>query len=291
VQPGWLPFRGTNTLGCVTTNCSGTGHADWAIDIPLHINEPVYSTGSGEVIVTVRNQGANCPQQDFEFDECPDGAEGNAVLIHHGSDVYSFYGHLRTVLVDEGDMVTEGTVIAGAGNSGWTNPQFPHLHYEEWDGLLWEGGVRTPPRDLKACHGSSTVTYPDVAGSSSWNGLPGFRTSLRHDGKCNPHGPQCISGFIDVLAPHPFCPEITWMVGEGITEGFDDGLFKPVRKTSRQAAVAWLYRQAGSPPGPFPDPGFPDVPSNHPFYDEIGWAVEEGIVAGFDDGEFKEAAT
>jgi len=72
-------------------------------------------------------------------------------------------------------MGTGGNVLAGAGNSGWTDPDFFHLHYEEWQGLLWEGGVRTQPRDLKACHGSTTVTYPGVAGGADWGCGGGVR--------------------------------------------------------------------------------------------------------------------
>jgi len=32
------------------------------------------------------------------------------------------------------------------------------------------------------------------------------------------------------------------------------------------------------------------VPTNHPFYDEIEWAAEEGIADGFSDGTFRPGA-
>jgi hypothetical protein len=32
---------------------------------------------------------------------------------------------------------------------------------------------------------------------------------------------------------------------------------------------------------------FPDVPSNHPFWNEIEWAADQGIVTGYGDGTFK----
>lgn len=285
--PGWLPFRGTRVIGCVTTNCSGGGHSDWAIDIPYVMNEPVYASGSGRVEVTVTDQGGNCDQHFFAFDECPDGKQGNAVLLDHGGGVYTFYGHLSTVLVHPGEMVTDGTVIGGAGNSGWTDPAFVHTHYEEWSGLVWSGGHRVEPRNLKGCKGASAVTYPAAAGGDEWNDLAGFRIQLRHDGGCNPNGPTCISGFIDVLGGHDFCSEITWMVGREITTGFGDGLFHPTRTTTRQGAVAWLYRLAGSPSGPFPNPGFSDVGPTHPFYDEIAWGVDAGIINGYADRTFR----
>ncbi len=286
--PQWLPFRGSTLLGCVLTNCNGSGHGDWALDIPLVRNAPVYATGSGTVLGLEDDEGGNCDQSVYPtLDHCPPGRKGNVVLIDHGGGVYSLYGHLGEVMVSLGQRVTEGTVLGAASDSGWAPPGFVHLHYEEWNGLPWAGGKRTEPRDLKACHGTHTVTYPDTAGAGRWNSLPGFQTTLRHDGGCNPNGPTCITGFIDVLGGHPFCEEIDWLVERQITEGFGDSYFLPTRSTSRQAAVAWLYRHMGSPKGPFPDPNFPDVDLSNPFYTAIAWGVEVGLVTGFDDGTFR----
>src|SRR5262245_36428599 len=36
-----------------------------------------------------------------------------------------------------------------------------------------------------------------------------------------------------------------------------------------------------------PGPTFPDVPTDHPFYDEIEWMAATGITNGFEDGTFK----
>jgi hypothetical protein len=290
-KPGWLPFRGSQRLGCVTTNCNGGGHALPAMDIAFSMNDPIYATGSGRVYLTVTNQGGNCDQASHPtLYTCPNGAQGNVVLIDHGDNVYSFYGHVNKVAVRPGQMVTDGTIIASAGNSGWTSPQFVHLHYEEWVGLTWAGGVRTLPRPLKGCHASTQATYPNVAGSTSWNGLPGFGVSLRHDGRCNANGPNCITGFYDVPGTHQFCTPISWMVRSDITNGFSDNLYHPTRVVSRQSAVAWLYRLAGSPGGTFPSPGLSDVPTSHPYRREISWAVSEGIVDGYADGTFRGTA-
>ncbi|MCC5952672.1 MAG: PD40 domain-containing protein, partial [Acidimicrobiia bacterium] len=61
---------------------------------------------------------------------------------------------------------------------------------------------------------------------------------------CEGDGP-----FTDVPATHPFCAEITWMVDQGITTGFDDNTFRPTSPISRQAAAAFLWRLAGEPTG------------------------------------------
>jgi hypothetical protein len=101
----------------------------------------------------------------------------------------------------------------------------------------------------------------------------------------------CYSGFSDVDHDHLFCKEIAWFAAEGITTGWPDQTFRPRNDTTRQVMAAWFYRWAGSPPGPFPDPGFPDVTPENPFYQEISWFVELGLAEGYDDGRYHPAAT
>jgi hypothetical protein len=60
---------------------------------------------------------------------------------------------------------------------------------------------------------------------------------------------------------------------------------------TRQADGAFLYRVAGSPSGPFVDPGFHDVPSDHPFFVELSWLATTGITTGFPDGSFQAASS
>jgi hypothetical protein len=99
--------------------------------------------------------------------------------------------------------------------------------------------------------------------------------------------------FSDVPSDHPFCWDITWLWGldasAGIELGYPDGTFRPTVPVSRQAAAAFLYRQAGAPDGA--DPAceaapFPDVPVAHPFCGEIAWMAGAGLVEGYPDGTF-----
>jgi hypothetical protein len=202
--PNWLPFRQTAILGCSWANTPCTAHGYWALDIIHELNDPIYAAGAGQVIIAISDQPGNCnPSTHATQDDCPNGSSGNAVLIHHGGSSYTLYGHMRTVTVSVGQWLDEGSVIGGAGDSGLTPPGFVHNHYEEWNGLLWEGGSRIQPHNLQACHGGVTVSYPNVVGGNSWDD-PAYGTVMRHDGGCNPSGPSCTSGFIDVLGSHPF---------------------------------------------------------------------------------------
>jgi len=71
--------------------------------------------------------------------------------------------------------------------------------------------------------------------------------------------------------------------------GRPDGTFGPTAPVTRDAMAAFLYRY-WKMQGPFaledvefdyPDPGFSDVPANHPFHDEIAWMAAL-LIAGED---------
>lgn len=93
-------------------------------------------------------------------------------------------------------------------------------------------------------------------------------------------------GFWDVPGGHPFYDEIAWFASEGYATGYPDGGYHPTEGVTRQTLMAFIYRYLGSPPGPFTDPGFPDVPGAHPFADAIWWAAANGIAYGAADGKF-----
>lgn len=53
--------------------------------------------------------------------------------------------------------------------------------------------------------------------------------------------------FPDVSAAHPFFHEIEWLAQTGITQGYEDGTFRPEIPISRQAMSAFLARLAQEP--------------------------------------------
>jgi murein DD-endopeptidase MepM/ murein hydrolase activator NlpD len=60
------------------------------------------------------------------------GAYGRAIVIDHGFDVVTRYGHMEDYNVRPGQRVRRGDVIGFVGNSGRSNA--PHVHYEVWVG-------------------------------------------------------------------------------------------------------------------------------------------------------------
>lgn len=100
------------------------------------------------------------------------------------------------------------------------------------------------------------------------------------------------STFSDVGAGHPFRDEVEWAAGEGITQGYGDGTFRPLAPVTRQAMAAFLFAFADADDFDLPDePTFDDVSLSHPFAEPIEWAADAGIVHGYADRTFRPAAT
>ena len=53
---------------------------------------------------------------------------GTTVIVDHGQEIKSLYGHLAQVSVKPGQKVERGTLLAYTGNTGRSSG--PHLHYE-----------------------------------------------------------------------------------------------------------------------------------------------------------------
>jgi murein DD-endopeptidase MepM/ murein hydrolase activator NlpD len=66
---------------------------------------------------------------------------GNLVLVKHSNGLISAYAHLDSLLVNRGDTVSRGQVIAKVGNTGGVNE--PQLHFE-----LRRGKKAVDPREL-----------------------------------------------------------------------------------------------------------------------------------------------
>ena len=70
----------------------------------------------------------------------------------------------------------------------------------------------------------------------------------------------------------------------GAMTGYPDGSFKPNAEMSRAAMVTVLHRMSGEPEAS--SSGFRDVPSGSYYANAVSWAVENGIVNGYDNETF-----
>jgi murein DD-endopeptidase MepM/ murein hydrolase activator NlpD len=126
-SPYILPFREGEEYYVTQSYCfSMGGHADQlAYDFDMPVGRSVIASRAG----TVRDLREDSPDDGEGY------GEHNYVMVEHEDGTVAFYAHLRRdgVLVDVGDRVEAGRVIAISGNSGLTGGA--HLHfgvYRDW---------------------------------------------------------------------------------------------------------------------------------------------------------------
>lgn len=90
----------------------------YGIDIDGELGANAYASDSGIVI---------CAERQYSY--------GNIVMISHGNGYVTYYAHLNSFAVKEGDEVRKGDIIGYIGMTG--NVTGPHLHFEvRLDGKL-----------------------------------------------------------------------------------------------------------------------------------------------------------
>lgn len=87
-----------------------TYHA--GVDIGGSTGDPIYAAADGVVASTGYLAGSH----------------GNNIWLSHGNGIRTHYSHLSKMLVEPGDKVKKGDIIARMGSTGRSTG--PHLHYE-----------------------------------------------------------------------------------------------------------------------------------------------------------------
>jgi murein DD-endopeptidase MepM/ murein hydrolase activator NlpD len=80
------------------------------VDFPAVKGTPVHATQAGRVALA----------QELYF-------SGNTVVLDHGLGIYTFYGHLDSIAVQEGETVKAGELLGEVGATGRVTG--PHLHW------------------------------------------------------------------------------------------------------------------------------------------------------------------
>lgn len=93
------------------------------MDIAAPNGTPIYAVKTGRVILAKTVSGY-----------------GNCVMIDHGNNIMSVYGHASKLLVEEGDIVTKGQTIALVGLTGITTGYHLHIEFRKL-------GARVEPLD------------------------------------------------------------------------------------------------------------------------------------------------
>ncbi|HVU45485.1 MAG TPA: M23 family metallopeptidase [Terracidiphilus sp.] len=111
--PSLWPIQGrvASSFGEREDPINGEGAFHSGIDIDAPYGTPVRAAGDGDV--SSANMGAGY---------------GREVVLDHGHDILTVYGHLSAIAVLPGQHVIRGQVIGYVGQSGRATG--PHLHYE-----------------------------------------------------------------------------------------------------------------------------------------------------------------
>jgi len=111
--PSLWPLEGrvTSSFGERLDPFNGEGAFHAGIDISAPYGSPVRATADGDV----NEAGLS-------------GGYGREIVLDHGHDVLTVYGHLSSIAVMTGQHVVRGQVIGFVGQSGRSTG--PHLHYE-----------------------------------------------------------------------------------------------------------------------------------------------------------------
>ena len=110
---GW-PVRGqiSSGFGWRDDPYGGGPQRHTGLDISADYGAPIAASASGVVVFAGRDSGGY----------------GKAIVIDHGQNVKTLYGHLSGIYVHQGQRVERGMAIGAVGNSGRSTGV--HLHYE-----------------------------------------------------------------------------------------------------------------------------------------------------------------
>ena len=125
--PAWesssyvLPYGAGESYRVNQANCSGFGHSGFwkfGYDFSMEIGTPVTAARAGVVLHSMGGARDG------------DRTQTNLVTVAHDDGTILVYSHLtfRGALVDAGDRVEAGEVIALSGDTGLTG-DLPHLHF------------------------------------------------------------------------------------------------------------------------------------------------------------------
>ncbi len=176
---------------------------------------------------------------------------------------------------------------------------WPALYADPVDGSCWvaEGGW---PERVRLVHLAAD-------GTELWRGEPLGRVSYLSlnptDGSCWVGGGAQVvhlvrtgdMGFLDVGVRHWAFDEIEACGSAGIVSGYGDGLYHPEGAVTRDQMAVYVARALVAPSGeavladwvPADPQNFPDLPTDHWAYAHVEYCVENGVVAGYDDGYYR----
>ena len=193
-----------------------------------------------------------------------------------------------------GEYAVGATVSLSAGAksgytfSGWTSDDVPILSAGSKN-----ASFTMPDHDVTVqanwtYNGGGSGGGSTGGGSSGGSGssVPGSAYNYSGVSACQ-RGKDCpISRFQDASASAWYHDGVHFCLRNGLMVGVTEDTFQPDTATTRGMIAAMLYRLEGQPAVTGGNP-FPDVKSGSYCDDATAWAAANGIVNGYESGEFR----
>ncbi len=117
IYKGKLPWpvngKVVSKFGKVVDSMTKTTTNNRGIEIEAKTGEPVISIGDGQIVMTQFLRGY-----------------GNFVMIYHPPNYYTIYGHLSDILVNKDQVISAGSIVGLAGNTGMIDDNSSRLVLE-----------------------------------------------------------------------------------------------------------------------------------------------------------------
>jgi len=95
-----------------------------------------------------------------------------------------------------------------------------------------------------------------------------------------------LGNFYDVPVGAYYYDAVKWAVDNGITSGISETQFGPENTCTRAQAVTFIWKAEGSPEPKSSQNSFTDVGNDY-YTKAVLWAVEQGIINGYEDNSFR----
>ena len=89
------------------------------IDLSAPVGTPIHASADGVVVFAGQYPVSRGPAW---------SRFGNLVVLRHGEELVTLYGHCAEIRVRAGQKVSRGDILGTVGNTGWSAS--PHVHYE-----------------------------------------------------------------------------------------------------------------------------------------------------------------
>ena len=272
----------------VVVGVSGSGITEVTIpeavnDVPVTAIEANAFEGTGIQTITIPETVTEIGQEAFM--DCTDLAAVN----FEGSDAYlgerafKNCASLVDMYVPASGILYDGT-FAGCTSLAEVTFEYGNMYIEEgaFSGCTNLEYIYLPASIeqiyTKDFEGMKDVTVDGLEGSVAER----FATKLGFQFEAEDY-PDGL--FTDVKANRFYSVPVLWAASTGVTQGYEDGSFRPDAVCKRWQMVMFIWRFFGEPEATTTT-DFKDVPKTAIYYDAVQWAAEYGITNGTGNGNF-----